>query len=453
MYKQLRFDSISFGCRVNEAEKMVMDGQMIKAGFSKNFEHPDIYIINTCAITAKAEREARQLILRLKRENPRLKLVVTGCSATYWQKNNLWKNIPIDLIISNVDKEYLVTLVKKRFFHMSLRAERSNPIEIAASLLAPRNDNLAHDKFLSSGRVMIKIQDGCHRFCSYCIVPYLRGTPKSKKIEQIITDITYYNRYNKYPHKLQEVIFTAINTEALGHDTGESLIGLIDSSINRTTIPRISFGSIHPWSIDDEFIEYYEKIASNPRLSNFFHIPLQSGSDKMLRLMKRDYKRDDILGKLNQLQDINPHALIATDIIVGYLDESEQDFQDTYSFLEKSPINKFHVFRFSARQNTAAYYQKKRLKEPTHQEKIKRAKALAVLSLKKYERFLLRQVGTTSQALFIGEVDDGFQKALLNNQVPVFAPTIESLNGQMRNVEVTEFRKGTLFGRVFTPGK
>lgn len=430
MYNKTKFDSFSFGCRVNEAEKMVMDSQMIRAGFLHDKDSPDLYIINSCAVTAKAEREARQLIMRLKRQNPEIKMVVTGCSATYWKNNHLWKDIPIDLLISNIDKDYLVTLIKKRF------SIKSVPIQL------DQFNEAKDDKFLSSGRMMVKIQDGCHRFCSYCIVPYLRGTPKSKKIEQIITDITHY------PYKLQEVIFTAINTESFGHNTGESIIQLIDETLKSTAIPRISFGSIHPWTINDEFIAYYKKLSNNPRFSSFFHIPIQSGSNKILKLMKRDYTREDILERLNQIQQINPLALIATDIIVGYLDESEEDFQETYSFLEASPINKFHVFRFSARQNTAAYYERKRLKEPNITAKIKRAKALSDLSTKKCQKFLAMQVGTTAPALFIGEVKEGFQKAILNNQILSWIKTDVSLRGKMKRVKITGLSKNILKGHI-----
>ena len=193
MYSRITFDSFSFGCRVNEAEKMVMDSQMIRAGFLHDKDSPDLYIINSCVVTAKAEREARQLILRLKRENPEIKMVVTGCSATYWKKNALWKDIPIDLLISNIDKEYAVKLILRRFYHGKL------PTQPVAQPTRLDNGLIQQDKFTLSGRIMIKIQDGCHRFCSYCIVPYLRGIPKSKRIEQIITDITHYNRYNHYP--------------------------------------------------------------------------------------------------------------------------------------------------------------------------------------------------------------------------------------------------------------
>lgn len=413
-----------------------MDKQMIGAGFFQDLKSPDIYIINSCAVTAKAEREARQLILKLKRQNPELKMVVTGCSATHWLRNNLWKDIPIDLLISNIDKEFLVSLIKKRFSIQSV------PVQL------DQLNEAGSDKFLSSGRVMVKIQDGCHRFCSYCIVPYLRGEPRSRRINDIIESIKVGTGSKPVPTPMHEIILTAINTEAFGHDSGESLIQLIDRVLKVTNIPRISFGSIHPWSINEEFIEYYKVLSRNPRFSNFFHVPIQSGSNKILRLMKRDYVKEDILEKLNQIQKINPFALIATDIIVGYLDESAKDFQETYSFLESSPINKFHVFRFSARQNTAAYYQRKRLKEPSSTEKIARSKALSELSIKKYQRFLAKQVGTTSQALFIGEVKAGFQKAILNNQILSWIKTDVSLRGKMKRVKITGLSRNNLKGHI-----
>jgi threonylcarbamoyladenosine tRNA methylthiotransferase MtaB len=439
MVNLITFESFSFGCRVNEAERLVMNRQMIEAGFLYNERTPDLCIINSCAVTTKAEREARQHILKLKRVNPDLKIVITGCSATYWEKNGLWKNIPIDLLISNKNKAFLVARIKQHF------SARPEPIQL------DQLNEAVSDKFLSSGRVMIKIQDGCHRFCSYCIVPYLRGEPRSKKIGQILAEIDYHNHNYRSARMLQEVIFTAINTESFGHDTGESLIDLIDLSINRTRVPRISFGSIHPWSIDEGFIEYYRKISKNQRFSSFFHVPIQSGSNKTLRLMKRNYTRDDVHERLNQIRKINPLALIGTDVIVGYLDETDRDFQDTYSFLEKSPIDKFHVFRFSVRKNTAAAHQRKRLREPTAQEKIRRAKSLIDLGLKKYQKFLLKHVGVTGQALFIGELREGYQTAILNNQVQVLIPRPSTLNGQMRKVRITKLISGVLYGNLITP--
>jgi len=425
--KKASFYTYSFGCRVNQAEKEVIDQEMQKSGFSLNKESPNFVIINTCAVTNKAEREAKNLIYRLRRENPGTQIVVTGCSATYWQKHKLLKNLPIDLLVDNVNKEFLVKILLKRF--------SSQPI-------VNRVGCFRLDKYLNSGRALIKIQDGCQRFCSFCIVPYLRGLPKSYKINEIIGQI------NKFTN-LKEVILTAINTEAFGKDSGETLIQLIKTVLTDLTIPRISFGSIHPWSINKEFLKYYKEVSPKGRLVNFFHIPIQSGSNKILSLMKRGYTREEMLEKLNYLHKINPLALIATDVIVGFLDESNKDFQDTVDFLEKSPISKFHIFRFSKRKNTAADHIAKRLKEPTPAEKIKRAKALTELSLKKYYKFLQKNVGRTSTVLFLNNNIDGFQEALLDNQLPIYIKVTKPIQpARLYEAKILEYKKGRLFGKI-----
>ncbi|MFA5770821.1 MAG: MiaB/RimO family radical SAM methylthiotransferase [Patescibacteria group bacterium] len=435
--KPVTFYTYSFGCRVNQAEKEVTDREMQNSGFSLKSESADISIINTCAVTHKAEREAKQLIYKLKRENPDGQIVVTGCSATYWKKNDLLKNLPIDLVVDNINKEFLVKLLQKRF---PSHAEHN-----LRGYVAGGRDSLINDKYLNSGRTLIKIQDGCQRFCSFCIVPYLRGTPKSETIKNLVRRLADKN----FGAKLKEVIFTAINTEAFGFDTGETLIQLIQQTLTDSTVPRISFGSIHPWSINEEFINCYKKILPLKRLVNFFHVPIQSGSNKILNIMKRGYTREEMVEKLNKLHKINPLALIATDVIVGFLDESDKDFQDTYDFLEKSPISKFHIFRFSKRDNTAAFYIAKNLKESSHTVKMKRAKLLADLGKKKYEAFLKSNINRNSQALFISNRDGDYQEALIDNQLPVMVKIDKDLNGQLKNIKILEYKKGRLFGKVY----
>jgi len=426
--KKASFFTYSFGCRVNQAEKETVDREMQMSGFSLRENTPDIAIINTCAVTHKAEREAKQLVFRLKRENPRGQIVVTGCSATYWKKNNLLKDLPVDLVIDNIHKEFLVKIIQKRISGQIKESQIDTEV-------------IGKDKYLNSGRALIKIQDGCQRFCTYCIVPYLRGTPKSYKTKEIISQI------NKH-EKLNEIILTAINTEAFGFDSGETLIQLINATITGTTVPRISFGSIHPWSINENFLNYYKNVLFLKRLVNFFHVPIQSGSNKILNLMKRGYNRDEMLEKLNKLHKINPFALIATDVIVGFLDESNDDFKDTVDFLEHSPISKFHIFRFSNRNNTAAHYMSKNLKEPSSAIKIKRAKILADLGKKKFEAFLWLNVGRTSQALFISNREGDCQEGLIDNQLPVLVKTNRDLNGQLKNIKILEYKKGILFGKI-----
>ncbi|MFH0979732.1 MAG: MiaB/RimO family radical SAM methylthiotransferase [Candidatus Roizmanbacteria bacterium] len=433
------FYSYSFGCRVNEAEKEEIDRKMASNGFKFDINKPDIFIINSCSVTNKAERETRQFIYKTKKNLPKSYIVVTGCAATFWMKNKLYQDLPIDLMVDNINKEFLVKLIKKR---LSYQPDLNR---------VGWNRMAGTSKFLDSGRLMVKIQDGCQRFCSFCIVPYLRGIPKSERIKNLVCQLADKN----YDGKIKEVILTAINTQAYGYDTGESFIDLIENIINKTRIPRISFGSIHPWTINDDFFRFYKKILPKKRLVNFFHIPLQSGSNKMLNLMKRGYTREEMLEKLQSLKSFNELALIATDIIVGFLEETDRDFEDTYNFLKKSPISKFHIFRFSKRSKTAADYMAKKLKEPIASVKIKRAKALSELGLKKYYKFLQKNVGRTSSVLFLQKSIDGFREGLLDNQLPIYiaakgrsATSEVAEAGAIKTVKILEFKKGKLFGKL-----
>ena len=424
------FDSHVFGCRVNQAEMEIIEKKMIEKGFKWDKDNPDFFIINSCAVTHKAERRVRQFLHRLRRKKPKTKIILTGCSATYWLRNKL-NNINADLVISNSDKDYLVNLIKKRFFNKKIVSKKTSVF-----------DGQTKDEYLSSGRAMIKIQDGCHRFCTYCIVPYLRGLPHSKTIKEIINEI------NSYPKPFSEVILTAINTEAFGRDTGENLIDLIKQILKKTKVDRISFGSIHPWSISNEFLKFYRQKLQISRFVHFFHIPLQSGSNKILRLMKRDYTRGEWEEKLIALHKINPHALLATDVIVGFLTETEKDFNDTYQFLEKSPIVKFHVFRFSKRRDTAAYYLSKRLDEPSDKEKRKRSRALISLSVKKLAIFKTSQIGRVAPGLFLNEKKGDFQMALFDNQLPVLVKTNKNLVAKIKFIKIVEFKNDKLIGQL-----
>ncbi len=428
--KRTYFSSV-FGCRVNEAEREIIDRNLTKAGFCFSRSMPALYIINTCAVTAKAEREARQHIYQARKRFPKTKIIVTGCSATYWQMQGMDKKLPIDLLVDNTNKQHLVDLVLKEFY---------KPAAIMQStILKDDKDN----KFLRSGRAMIKIQDGCQRYCTYCIVPYLRGKPRSFLIKDIVGEINSLKN-------ICEVILTAINTEAFGFDSGENLIDLVDQVLKQTNIKKISFGSIHPWSIDKKFVDYYKKLATKKRFSSFFHIPLQSGSDKILRLMKRNYTTEEFAWKISQIKKINPFALVATDVIVGFLGESDRDFDDTYRFLEKTPIDRFHVFRFSNREKTASWHMKKRLSEAPSNVKVTRAKAISSLGRKKYQNFLkkLVKVKYQSPALFLDKFQNGYQQALLENQVLVLAKTNKNLTGQIKNVKVEEISKNLLVTKI-----
>lgn len=426
------FASFSFGCRVNQAEKEQIDRFLLANGFSLSQKNPFLYIINTCAVTQKAEREARQLIYQIRRKFPKIKIVITGCAATKW---NLEKSgIPaVDYLIVNTDKEQVANLINKFVSDEIIKKYgATGKISIPSEL---------NDKFVSSGRLLVKIQDGCQRFCTYCIVPLLRGKPKSKKIKEIIGQING----EKY---IQEAILTAINTEAYGLDTGESFIRLLTTIMTKTSILRISLGSINPWSLTEDFFAFYKKVLPQKRLVDFFHIPLQSGSNKTLKLMKRGYTWEEFEEKVNRIHDLNPMAFLATDVIVGFLDETDRDFNDTYTFLKDSPISKFHVFRYSPREKTTAYLMSKNHKNIDEVTKMRRAKILSDLGKKKYNSFLEKHVGKTFPALFLVNQKDGYRQALLSNQVPAWVKTGKNLAGKIEGVEVGAMKNNQLLGRL-----
>lgn len=416
-----KFTTFSFGCRVNQAETETIARDLVRAGFSYCPDSPDLAVVNTCAVTGKAEREARQLIYKLARLLPKSKIVITGCAATYWLKNGFYKKLPV-LMLSNSSKQDLVKIVTKDIF-------------------GSKNDADFTSKFLSSKRMLLKIQDGCQRFCSYCIVPYLRGKPKSKQIKKILEEI-------KEVKKIQEIILTAINTEAYGMDNKESLPQLISAVLKHSGITRLSFGSINPWSLDNDFFNLYEKIAGSERFIDFFHIPLQSGSNKILKLMKREYTGQDYLKKIKRIKKINSLAYIATDIIVGFPGETEQDFNKTLNLLKAAPIDKLHVFRFSKRLGTTAYHMPDIYKEPLESIKKARSKALIALSNKKQAVFLKKHIGKSFPALFIAKPNNGFQPALLDNQVPALIRTDKDMSGTINKVKITKLAGGNLIGKI-----
>jgi threonylcarbamoyladenosine tRNA methylthiotransferase MtaB len=247
---------------------------------------------------------------------------------------------------------------------------------------------------------------------------------------------------------LAEVILTAVNTEAFGLDTGENLIDLLKAIIEKTAVPRISFGSINLWSLDKKFFSFYKKYQYHQRLVDFFHIPLQSGSNKILKLMKRGYQKNDFAEQIEKLHQINPLAFIASDVIVGFLGESDKDFEETYRFIEKSPIYRLHVFRFSKRVNTAAAFLAQKISEPSLIVKKKRSQALLKLSQKKFYSFQLKHLKKTFSALFIDKFKKNYQPVLLSNQMPALVKTEKNLAGQIKKVFIEQIKNGSLVGKI-----
>ena len=368
--KSFTFKTYTFGCRVNQAETSEIERELQKKGLLpvKDNQLANIVIVNTCAVTQKAEKEVRQLTRRVKRENPKCFLVLCGCVIDFWQKKGFPK-LPVDLWITNKEKPKIAEVLTKKISPLTT---------LKTTLKAP----LTH-------RQIIKIQDGCNQFCSYCIVSYLRGKPKSKKISQIIKEAQEAEKRG-----VKEIILSGINLGLFGQDTNQTIIELLKTLLKKTCLPQISFGSIYPEVINDEFINVYlnDWKSGSRRLCHFFHLPLQSGSEKILKLMSRRYSLKKFKSIVKKLHQALPQALIATDVIVGFPGEGEKEFQETFVFLKKTPIFKFHVFRFSPRKETLAFKMEQEWGRVDEKTKKQRAKVLRELGEKKYQEFLQKQV-------------------------------------------------------------
>jgi len=327
------FLTYTLGCRVNQAEASAISNQLTACGFQfftpdlQLSRSPALVIINTCAVTQKAERESRKAIHHYKRVYPQAKIIALGCAAKFVKD--------ADLIIENPQKSNAIKIILKKFSFAPRRCQ--------AKYLTPNPYHL-------SDRALVKIQEGCDQFCHYCIVPYLRGKPKSTKQEEIICQI------NKLVEEgIKEIILCGINLSLYGIDLTPpiSLITLIKKILSQTKAERISLSSIEPEYLYENR-EFAELFIKEPRLSKYFHLALQSGSSETIKVMGRKTDLTKLMKTIHFIKEKCPKFTFRADIIVGFPTETEKNFQETLDFIKKVPITFCHVFRYSVRPGTLA---------------------------------------------------------------------------------------------------
>ena len=322
----------TFGCKVNLVETENLKEKASQEGFSyiDNIEESDIVVINSCAVTDTAEKKSINYIRKLKQKHPEKKIVVTGCLAEL--KKDQLSNA--DIIVTNIDKDEIFKYIKE---------ERN--------LLTPI-DSLDYYKesfpnsIIDKTRGFLKIQDGCNAFCSYCIIPYLRGKPRSKDENQIFHEFTELVKKG-----FKEIVLVGIHVGKYGIDTGTNLKNLLKKLINIEGDFRIRLSSIEINEFDDEMIDL---ILKSEKICNHLHIPLQATTNKILKMMNRDYTYEQFESKIRQIKKKDNFCTIGTDIITGFPGETDEDFQIGYDNLLTLPIDYMHVFPFSERKGTKA---------------------------------------------------------------------------------------------------
>ncbi len=323
----------TLGCRLNEAELESWAQAFQKSGheITREQNKAQLIIINSCAVTQDAVRKSRQLIRRIHRDNPRAKIIVSGCYVTL-QPDEAAELLGVDLIVSNQDKERLVERAIAELDIPTMPSMSTEPAEIS---------------LFSRGRqrAFIKVQDGCRYRCTFCIVTVARGEEKSSPITKIVRDINTFVEQG-----VKEVILTGVHLGGYGSDINQNLADLIRAILEKTSVPRLRLGSLEPWDLPDNFFDLF----NNPRLMPHLHLPLQSGSDSVLKRMARRCKTEEFRQIVTDARNIVPHMNITTDIIVGFPGETEQEWQESFAYIKSIGFGHIHIFTYSTRTDTKA---------------------------------------------------------------------------------------------------
>ena len=423
----------TLGCKVNQYETNAMEEKFIKAGYEiVDFEQKaDIYVINTCTVTNMSDKKSRQMIRRAKQLNTNSIVVAVGCYAQV-SKEKLEEIEELDLILGNNEKKEIVQYIEK------FQKEKIVHLE----------DVMSQNEFVDFGttvhmdktRAVIKVQDGCDRFCSYCIIPYARGRVRSRKLESVIEEIKTLATKG-----VKEVVITGIHIASYGKDFKEN-IGLIDllEEINKIVgIERIRLGSLEPTIIDEKFLERLSKLD---KICHHFHLSLQSGCDETLKRMNRKYTISEFEKVVQLLRSTYKDVILTTDIIVGFPGETEEEFNTTYEFLKKICFYKMHVFKYSRRKGTKADKMENQINPQVQEE---RSKKLLELSDENQEKYNKAYIGKTVEVLFEekqGEYIKGHTENYL--LVNVKSDEISKYHNKIVKVEIMDELGEALFGEL-----
>ena len=421
------------GCKVNQYETNAMAEQFIDNNYEiVNFEEfADVYIINTCTVTNMSDRKSRQIIRRAKQINPNSILVATGCYAQT-AKEELEKITDIDLIVGNTEKKDIVKIVEEYRDNKNRERVKMSDINKQKEFV-----DFGSVTYTEKTRAVIKVQDGCNNFCSYCIIPYAKGRVRSRKLESVVKEITEIAAKG-----IKEVVITGIHVASYGidFDNNTRLIDLLEAIQKIDGIKRIRLGSLEPNIITEEFVNRLKKVT---KMCDHFHLSLQSGCDETLKRMNRKYTAETFEKEVNLLRKTFPDVALTTDVIVGFPGETEEEFNETYKYLSKIRFTKLHVFKYSPRKGTVAAKMKNQIDSTV---KEKRSHKLIELSNECEIEFLDRYVGKELKVLF--EKQDGeYIKGHTTNYLVVKVKETE-LENQIKDVKIVSRDNLELIGEM-----
>ena len=422
----MKFYIYTLGCKVNTYESNVMRDKLINNGYVEGTQdNSDIYIINTCTVTNTSDNKSLKTIRQVKRNHEDAIVVVVGCMSQV--NSGLLDDLNVSIILGNSGKSDIVKYIEE------YRSNKKN-IKVIDNIMEKKFEDMCLNNF-DKTRAYVKIEDGCENYCSYCIIPYARGKVRSKEPSVVIDEIT---KLVSDGHK--EIVLTGIHTGHYGADINYSFPKLLKDIENIEGLKRLRISSIEITELDDEFLDVLE---NSKILVDHMHIPLQSGSNEILKLMNRKYDKEYFIDKINKIKSIRPNMSVTTDIIVGFPGETEELFNETLDTVNKIKFSKIHVFPFSLRRGTKAEELPNHLDNSIKKDRVKRLMELSKeLEIEYFNKFINQEIE------FLLEIyKNGFVIGHTGNYLLV--KTIGSINelNQMKKVRLEKIEYPYVIGK------
>lgn len=432
MNKKVAF--LTLGCKVNQYETEAMTELFLKKDYDivSSDEFADVYVINTCTVTNLSDKKSRQFIRRSRNKNSEAVIAVVGCYSQV-SSEEISKIEEVDIILGTDNRNKLVEICEDFM-------KDKNKVNLVSDIMKVREfEELRIDDVEGKTRAFLKVQDGCNQYCSYCIIPYARGSIRSRKIDSIVREVKRLAQSG-----FKEVVLTGIHIASYGKDLGdERLIDLIEAIHETEGLERIRLGSLEPTLITDDFMK---RLSSLKKVCNHFHLSLQSGSDTVLQRMNRKYTTDEYKSIVSTIRSYMSDVAFTTDIIVGFPEETEQEFLETCEFVKKIGFSKVHVFQYSPRKGTPAA----ELKQLDGNIKHDRSKSLISLSENLTKEFNERFIGDQLNVLFENKskFKENHVEGYTTNYIRVICIGDESLEGLIKLVDIDSTHKESLIGTI-----
>lgn len=423
---------ITLGCKVNQYESEAMLKSFLNSGFEKSKEitDADVIVINSCTVTSTSDQKVRQVINRSKKKNYDAIIVLTGCMPQAFP--DIAKSFDdVDIVLGNSNrKDVIKSVIKFMSTHQKI-------INIKPYGKKDDFEKIEIDEFHERTRAFIKIEDGCNRFCSYCIIPYARGRVRSKNLDDLKNEVMRLSDSG-----YEEVVLVGINLSAYGEDLGLHLCDAVDTVCDIPGIKRVRLGSLEPERMSENVLK---RLSKQGKLCPQFHLSLQSGCDDTLKRMNRHYNTDEYYEIVLNIRKLFNNPSITTDVMVGFPSESESEFLESVEFVEKVGFSKAHVFAYSRRPGTKADLEKNQI---TKDLKVSRSKKMIEVTNVSREKFLNSQINTVQSVLFERYKDSDFYEGYTKNYTPVLVKSDDILSEKIFNVEIQSVERGVCIGKL-----